>query len=290
VRVVDGDTHLAVWTRHGDATVVVPGGLGETDPAAYRGRCIRVVGVLVPGFDGRGERVVERGPTIYAAARPRVTDAPAGLAAPLVALADELRRFVPDPHPAGRRVTVAGVATAVGAWNTGHIVMVQDGDAGVRVECDGPAAVRAGDRVAATGFLTVRGRRMRLRQAVAVAAGPAPVAPAPATSTPGWWPSTGRWSTTGRSAGAGGPGRGGRGRPVRGSVRRDDGRRGVRRPAGRHPGPADRGGDRRPPGRERPGRVHPVAAVPGRHRRVGRPPRPRPPPGRRPGGPRRSPW
>jgi len=83
-----------------------------------------------------------------------------------------LMRFVPDPHPAGRRVKVAGVVTAAPAG--GNVVYLADKRSSAMLVMREPAEVPVGERVEAVGTLTIDGRFVQLRGAVLRRLGPGP--------------------------------------------------------------------------------------------------------------------
>lgn len=172
VEYVPDSGYTEVRLEAGEATGVVrvpgPGAADRLRGAV--GRPVRLSGVCVPRFDSLG--AVAGPPRLYVPSADRIAVyAPPAAGRPVepVPVADLLRRFSPDPHPALRTAAVAGVVTGA----VGPALLVQDDTGGVAVhpEAGLTAGFRVGDRVTARGTLRIAGRRVALTRAEVSVAG-----------------------------------------------------------------------------------------------------------------------
>lgn len=155
----DNFTLLTVYNAHGRVRLCIPDPNLAQVLTGLIDSAISVHGVCVPKFDPK-ERIILDEPTrVFSNQVPMVelrSDSTTSLAI------DHLLRFVPDPHPGARQVTIKGVVT--GHTTSGEF-FIQDTSGGVMVAPATPAAVKPGDRVRVTGLVSIEGRRIRVSQA-----------------------------------------------------------------------------------------------------------------------------
>jgi PAS domain S-box-containing protein len=166
-----GYTDLQIETGAGAGIALIPGHAALDQVRGLVGKPVWLTGVCVPWFDG--QRAVSGPPRllVQSADRIKVYTPPRGdRPVDPVPVADLLRRYSPDPHPAIRLGAVNGVV--VGRF--GQTVFVQDDTGGLAVHLavGGSGGCRVGDRVVVRGELHITGKRTALTRATVTVVGP----------------------------------------------------------------------------------------------------------------------
>jgi signal transduction histidine kinase/CheY-like chemotaxis protein len=176
VRTQNGFTTAKLYSRSGDADLLIPGEGNVAPCKELEGAYVRLRGVCVPGFNK--QRVVDRLPRIFVqgpenlVVLERAEFDPGKVPTLLI---DQLLRYSPDPHPGARRVRVAGTVTGTGPRTAFYI---QDATAPACVVAETPAVVTPGTKVEVVGTLVVQGAALRLEGATVRVVGSEPP-PAP---------------------------------------------------------------------------------------------------------------
>ncbi|HSQ54617.1 MAG TPA: response regulator [Gemmata sp.] len=165
-----GTTRIAVLTPEGNGTLVLPGEEHALAAAELQDASLIVRGVCVPTV---GDRRVVGPPLVYISALPTVArndvDLFEGKALRCRAI-EQLRRFLPAPHPGRRQVKITGIATAAPIPG---LVVVQDATGAAKVWAEDPAnSIPLGARVEATGVLRADDQGLSLTRAAVRVVGP----------------------------------------------------------------------------------------------------------------------